>query len=117
MKVLHNNRCRKSREAINYLEEQNIDFEIVHYLDGVLTRDDVAELVQKLNLPAESIVRKGETIYKENFKGKKLNNEEWIKALTANPKLIERPILYTEKSAVVGRPIENVIKFVKENAK
>ena len=57
--------------------------------------------------------------FKEN-KAKKLNisvsdnltYEQWMKILTKNPELIERPIVVTSKGAVIGRPPENVLKVL-----
>lgn len=113
IKVLHNNRCTKSRNALKLFDEHQIDYEVVPYLDGVLSESDLREILTKLNLPAEAIVRKSEAIYKENFKGKALSNDEWIEALIKFPKLIERPIAYDDKQAAVGRPTENLEIFIK----
>ncbi len=113
--VLHNPRCRKSREALSVLEKTAIPYQTVDYLSGVLSEEDIRDLLNKLKLPAESIVRKGEALYKEEFKGKNFNTDEWISILQKNPKLIERPILYNKKDAIIGRPIENVVLFIKRN--
>ena len=55
------------------------------------------------------IIRKGESIYKENYKGKSYTDEEWIEIMANNPILMERPIVVKENKAVMGRPPENVI--------
>lgn len=112
IKILHNNRCTKSRNAFNLLGEKNIEFETVSYLDGVLSEKDIQSLLNKLDLKAEEIVRKTEAIYKENYKGKTYTEAEWITILQQNPKLIERPILYNDSKAVVGRPLKNVEEFL-----
>ena len=111
--VLHNNRCTKSRNALTVLEENNIDYEVIPYLDGVLSEQDIASLLRKLKLEPLDIVRKSEAIFKENLKGKEFSASEWLTILQKNPKLIERPILYTATKAVVGRPTENVTEFIK----
>ena len=54
------------------------------------------------------LIRKGEAIFKENFKGKEYTDAAWIKIMTENPKLIERPIVVKGDKAVLGRPPENV---------
>lgn len=113
VKILHNSRCSKSRKAVAALEENNIDFEIVNYLEGILSENDIKTLLKKLNKSAEDIVRKGEDLYKEKYKLKSFSEAEWISILQQNPKLIERPILYTDSTAVVGRPEENITKFIK----
>ena len=62
----------------------------------------------KLGVSPTEILRKGEAIFKEKFKGKEFSDEEWLKILVENPKLIERPIIIKGDKAVVGRPPENV---------
>ena len=113
IKVLHNNRCTKSRNALSLLEEKGIQFEVVNYLDGVLSEADIKAILQKLKLKPEDIVRKTEALYKDNYKGKTFTDAQWIQILHKEPKLIERPIVYNQKSAVVGRPLENVEEFLK----
>jgi len=112
IKVLHNNRCTKSRNALKLLDEAKIDYEIVSYLDGELSEKELRDILNKLGMKPETIVRKSESIFKENFKGKTLSDAEWIKAMLEYPKLIERPIVYDDTRAVVGRPTENVNIFI-----
>ncbi|MFT4995981.1 MAG: arsenate reductase, partial [Flavobacteriales bacterium] len=58
------------------------------------------------------LVRKGEAIWKENYKGKDLSDSQIIYAMVANPKLIERPIVETEDKAMVCRPPELVLEML-----
>ena len=51
-------------------------------------------------------------ITKENFKGKILSDEEWIRAMVQYPKLIERPIVVSDNKAILGRPPENVLDLL-----
>ena len=106
--VYHNNRCRKSREACSILQDEGVDFKIVEYLKQPLSDKEIKTLLKKLNLSAEDIIRKGESVYKEKYKGKTLSEDQWIKVLEENPVLIERPIVVKGDKAVVGRPPENV---------
>ena len=82
--------------------------EVVEYLKTVPTETELAEIVKMLGIRPEELLRKGEVIYKENFKGKSLTDQEWIKAMVENPKLIERPIVIKGDRAVIGRPPELV---------
>ncbi len=108
MKIYHNPRCRKSREGLELLKNSGQDFEIVEYLKTRLSSDEIKSLLEKLNLEAEGLVRKGEAIWKENFKGKDLSDQEIIEAMATHPKLIERPIVEKGNKAVLGRPPENI---------
>ena len=65
-------------------------------------------ILAKLGIAAQDLVRKGEAIYKEQYKGKELSEQEWIAAMIAHPKLIERPIVIKGDRAVIGRPPEQV---------
>lgn len=111
--VYHNNRCSKSREACSILQEKGITFETVEYLKTPLNQKQLKDLLLMLGITAEALVRKSEPVYKEKFANKKLTNALWIKVLAENPVLIERPIIVKGNKAVIGRPIENVIEFVK----
>lgn len=112
MKIYHNPRCSKSRSALQLLEEKGADVEIVKYLEDTPSKEELKDLLKKLDKKAEEIVRKGEKDYKENFKGKELSDEEWIEAFIQYPKLIERPIFVKGDKAVVGRPPENVLELI-----
>ena len=58
------------------------------------------------------LMRKGEAIYKElNLKSERDQNA-LIEAMAAHPKLIERPIVVKGNHAILGRPPENVAKFL-----
>lgn len=112
MELYHNARCAKSRAAHQLLTEQNIDFKTIEYLKTPLTEQALSELLVKLDIPAHTLVRKGEAIYKEKFKGKELTEQQWIEAMIQYPKLIERPIFVKGDQAVIGRPINNVIDLL-----
>jgi arsenate reductase len=106
--IYHNPRCRKSRETLELIRESDNLVEIVEYLEDQLSAEELEELLEKLGMKAEQLVRKQEAVYKENYKGKQLSEQEWIAAMVEHPKLIERPIVVREDRAVLGRPPENV---------
>lgn len=108
MKIYHNPRCRKSREALNIIQNHGVDPEIILYLEMPPSIKEIKALLKTLRMGAFELVRKEEKLYKERFKGKELSEEEWIKVLADNPKLIQRPIVIDGKKAVIGRPPESV---------
>lgn len=112
MKIYHNSRCRKSREALEILRTKNIEFEIIEYLKDNLTKNQLKDLIKKLGIEPINLVRKNEQIWKENFKNKKLTSDEIIQILSDNPKLIERPIVELNDKAIIGRPPENIINLL-----
>ena len=76
MKYYHNNRCRKSREGLAFLESKNIQPEIINYLENRISKDELIALLKKLNISASELVRKSEAVYKENIKGKSISKNE-----------------------------------------
>ena len=112
MKIYHNPRCSKSRETLALINEAGKDVEIIEYLNNRPSKEDLVDVLQKLGLKAEQIIRKGEAVYKDNFKGKELSEKKWIEAMIRYPKLIERPIVIQGDRAVLGRPPQNVLDLL-----
>ena len=112
MKIYHNPRCTKSRQTLALLQENGVELEVVEYLKDLLTTENLSELIGFLGIEPLALVRKNESVWKEQFKGKELSDKEVIKAMVENPKLIERPIVVKQKKAVLGRPPENVLKLI-----
>lgn len=106
--IYHNPRCRKSREALQYLEEKGVDHQVIKYLDQPPQPSELKLLLTKMNGEVKDIIRTEEKIFKEKFKGKNFNEHEWLVILSENPKLIQRPIVVKGHKAAVGRPLENV---------
>lgn len=112
LKIYHNNRCSKSRQTLELLRQQGQEPEVVEYLKDTPTASELREVIGKLGLSPEQIVRKGEQVYKEQFAGKSLTDDEWLQALAENPILIERPIVVKGNKAVIGRPPERVLDLL-----
>ncbi len=108
MRIYHNNRCATSRKTLALIEEAGESPEIVEYLKTPPSEAELKDILNKLGMNAEDIIRKKEKLFKEEYKGKELTNAQWIKVLAKNPILIERPIVVKANKAVVGRPPENV---------
>ena len=111
--IYHNPRCSKSRQTLEILDQHDLETEIVLYLDNPPSAEEIASILNKLELSPRDILRKGEDAYKElNLKNDKLTNKDLISFMVENPKLIERPIVIRGDKAVIGRPPENVLSLV-----
>lgn len=111
LKIYHNNRCKKSRAGLQFLTDRELEPEIIEYLKTPLTEKELKKLLMKLNKTAFEMIRTQEAIYKSNFKGKNFTNDEWVKIIIENPKLLKRPIVETNKAAVWGDPAEEIKKL------
>jgi arsenate reductase len=112
MRYYHNPRCAKSREGLQLLTEKGIVPEIVEYMKEPMTPAELNELIDKLGISADELVRKKEKIWKEEYADKELTGEELVLAMIENPRLMERPILVNGNKAAIGRPPENLLEIV-----
>ena len=108
----HNPRCRKSRETLEFLKENGVEPELFFYLKTHPTFEELKDIIEKLGIKPLELIRKNEKIFKENFKGKEFSDDDWIKIMVENPKLIERLIIINGDKAVIGRPKENILKLL-----
>ena len=106
--IYHNPRCKKSREGLKYATEKNMDFQVREYLKEPLSEAELTALVMKLHKKPRDLIRTQEEIFRKELKGLNLNDDEWIKVMVENPKLIHRPIVEGKYKAVVGDPPENI---------
>jgi len=114
LKIYFKPTCSTCRTALDLIKENTKEkIELFEYLVTVPTQKDIREVLKMLGLKAEQIVRKKEHLYKEKYEGKKIPNAQWIKILSENPILIERPILIKDGKAIIGRPPERVLELLK----
>ncbi len=110
MKIYHNNRCSKSRQCLALMPKEGV--EIIDYISQPLSEDQLTSLILKLGITPIELVRKGEAIWKELYKGNVLSDAEITAAMAAHPTLIERPIVETKEKALICRPPEVVLTFL-----
>ncbi len=106
--IYHNPRCKKSRAGLLYATEKKMEFQVREYLKEPLSEAELTALVMKLHVKPRELVRTQEEIFRKELKRLNLNDEEWIKVMVENPKLIHRPIVEGKYKAVVGDPPENI---------
>lgn len=110
--IYHNNRCSKSRQGLAILEESGKPFEIKKYLEDIPLEQELKNIISKLGIKPIELVRKNETIWKENYKGIELTDTQIVNAMLDNPKLIERPIVTNGNKVVIGRPPEKILEII-----
>ncbi|WP_448661746.1 arsenate reductase (glutaredoxin) [Sphingomonas sp. CJ20] len=103
--LYHNPRCSKSREALAILQEAGADVTIVEYLKTPPSRDTLARLYARAGMTAREGLRTAETEAKA-LKG--ADDDAILDAMAANPILIERPLVETDKGVRLGRPPEKI---------
>ncbi|MDC5706753.1 arsenate reductase (glutaredoxin) [Vibrio europaeus] len=110
--IYHNPRCSKSRQTLALLEENNIQPQVVKYLETPPSIDELKTLMVQLGVSeVRDMMRTKEDIYKE-LELKSADDEALFKAMAENPKLIERPIVVANGKAKHGRPPEQVLDIL-----
>jgi arsenate reductase len=112
IKIYHNNRCRKSREGLQILENAGTSFKVIKYLEDVPSEKEIKNIISLLGIKPIELVRKNEAIWKSDFKDKNHTDDEIITAMANNPKLIERPIVINGNKAVIGRPPSLILNII-----
>jgi arsenate reductase len=103
--IFHNPRCSKSREALALLEQAGADVTIVEYLKTPPSRAELSRLYAKAGMTPRQGLRSAEDAAKSL---KNASDEQILDAMAANPILIERPLVETDKGVRLGRPPETI---------
>ena len=99
MRIYHNPRCSKSREARQLCEDAGVELEIVEYLKTPPDEVELKELLGKLGLNAHGVIRSKEEVYSQLGLSSDSKEEELLAAIIKYPILLERPIVVKGKQA------------------
>ena len=104
VKLFHNPECSKSRAVLNLLKENKIKPEIIKYLEVLLSKETIEDILKKLGREPRDIIRKNESGYiTKKLENKKLTRSELLQIIIQNPILLERPVVIANNKAVIGR--------------
>ncbi|MDX2429201.1 MAG: arsenate reductase (glutaredoxin) [Xanthomonadales bacterium] len=113
VQIMHNPRCSKSRTTLQLLRDNDVEPEIILYLETPPDAEMLTSILNKLDMQPRDLMRKGQQEYKEMDLGnEKLSDERLIAVMIETPILIERPIVLANGKARIGRPPESVLKIL-----
>ena len=101
--LYHNNRCGKSRAALQVLQEKGYQVTIRYYLEQPLSQQELVALLKKLQQSASVIIRTKEPSFKALGDTTSYKEQDWIKAIVQYPILLERPIIELTTKAWIAR--------------
>jgi arsenate reductase len=110
--IYHNPSCSKSRDTLALIEASGIKPRVIEYLKTPLSEAELASIVRKLGMSPAELVRTNEPVFQEKYRGKTLDDKKWIRAIVADPILLQRPIVVRGDAAVIGRPPENAKRLL-----
>jgi arsenate reductase len=105
--------CTTCREVYKALKESGVDFEAVDYYTDPIPKAKLKELLRRLGMTPRELLRTKDPIYKTlGIADRDLSDAELLDLMTANPDLIQRPIVERGNSAVLARPAERIRAFL-----
>ena len=105
--IWHNPACGTSRKTLARLEEQGCEVEVVEYLKHPPSRDKLAQLYRDAGMtPNEGLRLRGTDAEERGLA--QASPEAVLDAMAADPRLIERPLVETDKGVRLCRPQERV---------
>ncbi len=110
-KVYYNPKCSKCRIAKDYLEKNDIQFSLIEYLKVGISKKDIENILKVGNFNILDIIRKNEEEYKEYIKDQKLSESQIIDILCKYPKLLQRPLIFNNKKALIARDEKTLNKI------
>ena len=106
--IWHNPECGKSRATLAILEARpELDLTVVEYLEQPPTREKLTQLYRDAGIAP----REGVRTFKTDAEERGLTTAEddvVLDAMVAEPRLIERPLVETDKGVRLCRPPERV---------
>jgi arsenate reductase len=113
IEIWHNPRCSKSRQTLKLLHEAGHSPRVVEYLKTPPSEAEIARVLGLLGMEPRQLMRRGEAVYKQlQLADASLGEAELIRAMAANPILIERPVVIAGGKAALGRPPEQVLEIL-----
>lgn len=111
--IFHNPACSKSREALQILQDNNLDPEIIDYLEDPPTPREMKELIGILGVSARDLLRTTEPVYQDaELDDYSLSDDEIIEAICEYPALLQRPIVISDGRAIIGRPPTRILEIL-----
>ena len=107
----HNPRCSKSRQTLALLDERGIEPDIIEYLVTPPSIEELANILAMLGLGPRDLLRKKDA-KEAGLDDPGLDDAALIKAMVANPIVIERPIVINNGKAALGRPPESIAEIL-----
>lgn len=113
LSIWHNPHCSKSRDALALIEARGLKPRIVRYLETPPSPAEIKLAARKLGVPVRDLIRSKENAYRElGLDDPSLGEDRLAQAMSENPVLIERPVVFSRGKARIGRPPEAILEIL-----
>ena len=113
--IYHNPACGTSRNTLALIRDSGVEPHVIEYLKTPPSRAMLAQLIARMGVPARAVLReKGELYERLGLADPALNDDALLDAMTANPALINRPIVVSPKGVRLCRPADQVMTLLND---
>ncbi len=111
--IYHNPNCGTSRNTLALIKHQGIEPSVIHYLDNPPDETTLRDLITKMGITPRQLLRINVPPYAEHrLDNLSLTDDDLIQAMLADPLLINRPIVVSDKGVKLCRPSEVVLDLI-----
>lgn len=102
--IWHNPSCGSSKNALEYLKAQGIEPTVYLYLKEKPGKKEIQAVLKQLKLKPKDLLRPGEKNGEALGLYDGASDADILAAMVEHANLIQRPVVITEKGAVIARP-------------
>lgn len=111
--IWHNPRCSKSRETLTLLQSGDSEVQVVEYLKTPPSIEEIEHALTLLEMQPRDLMRQNEKEYRDHhLDSPALSRAQLVAALHELPILIQRPIVFANGQARIGRPPQSVLEII-----
>jgi len=111
--IYHNPACGTSRNVLALIRNTGEEPTIIKYLDTPPSREELVDLIRRMDIPVRDLLRRKGTPYDElQLDNPDLTDDQLLDAMVAHPILINRPIVVAPLGVALCRPSEAVLSLL-----
>lgn len=111
--IWHNPRCTKSRETLALLQARDNEIQVIEYLKHPPSAAEIQNALELLRIQPRALMRSNEAEYRTHqLDNPALGRAQLIETMHAHPILIQRPVVFANGQARIGRPPESVLEIL-----
>lgn len=105
--IYHNSHCSKSRAALEFVQDRgHDDVQVINYFSSPPSEDTLRDLLRTAGLSPHEAIRTNEQLYQDLGLSPETSDDDLIATMVKHPRLIQRPIVSTDKGVRLARPTE-----------
>ena len=111
--IYHDPDCATSRDVLALIRNSGEEPRVVEYLKTPPSREELVELLRRMDLPVRDVLRRKGTPYDElGLDDPRWDDDQLVGLMLRHPVLINRPIVATPLGVRLCRPSETVLNIL-----